>query len=159
MLVCPNCKKEFEDGVSFCSECGSALEAVPAPAPAPEPEPAPAPETAFTYTQPAAEPEAPAAHPKKGLGICSLIFGILSFLCCWIPLISLVFPIVGLATGSSALKAGPLGTAKAGKILSLIALIINIVCFVIIVIFFILALVGGSMGGFEEIFSDFSGSF
>lgn len=158
MLVCPNCKKEFEDGVSFCSECGSPLEAVPAPAPAPEPEPAP--ETAFTYTQPAADPEAPAAHPKKGLGICSLIFGILSYLCCWIPLISLVFPIVGLATGSSALKAGPLGTAKAGKILSLIALILQIVGIVITVVFVIIGIVGGSaMGGFEEIFSDFSGSF
>ncbi|MBL4938591.1 hypothetical protein JK636_23075 [Clostridium sp. YIM B02515] len=25
MLICPNCKSEFEDGVSICSDCGTAL--------------------------------------------------------------------------------------------------------------------------------------
>ena len=37
MSFCPNCNKQFEDGVKFCDACGTALVEAAAPAPAAEP--------------------------------------------------------------------------------------------------------------------------
>lgn len=159
MLTCPNCKAEFEDGALFCAECGTRLESPapqPAPQAAPQPAPQPAPQAApqFVYAQPAEAPAEKKKHPKQGAAVCSLIFGILSWLCCGL---NLIFAIVGLATGSSALKAAPSGMAKAGKILSIITLIISIVGLVISIVTLIIAMVGGatmSGGEFGEIIEE-----
>ncbi len=62
MSNCPNCNKQFEDGVKFCDVCGTALAA----APAPEAAPVAAPEAAPAFKLPF---ELPFGLNKKTLGI------------------------------------------------------------------------------------------
>ncbi|MBR0415363.1 MAG: DUF4870 domain-containing protein [Clostridia bacterium] len=75
MKVCPNCQASYDDSMSFCLQCGTALTDAPAQAaPAPEAQAAPAPEAqaapayaaapAQPYEQAAyAQPAAPVAQP------------------------------------------------------------------------------------------------
>ena len=56
MMECPNCKKQLQDGMKFCDNCGTPLVPVaPAPQPASQPDPQPAPQPA-PQSQPASQP-------------------------------------------------------------------------------------------------------
>lgn len=131
---CKHCGREIPEAMAFCALCGTKKG-----------------DAAPVSNQPAApvQPVAPAVqaekpkHPKKGAAVCSLVFGILSwFTCC----LNLIFAIVGLACGSSALKKGKIGIAKAGKILSLISLIREIVVIVLMIALVVMT-IGGAVAG------------
>ena len=81
-----------------------------------------------TYTPPP-EDTAP-ANSGKGIGIVSLIFGILGLICCFIP----VFSLVGLITGIVGVTKGGKAPAKVGLILSIIALAFFVLAVIITII-------------------------
>ncbi len=81
-----------------------------------------------TYTPPP-EDTAPAQN-GKGIGIVSLIFGILGLVCCFFP----VFSIVGLITGIIGVTKGGKATAKVGLILSIIGLAFFVLSLIIVII-------------------------
>ena len=70
------------------------------------------------------------ASDGKGLGIVSLIFGILGLLCCFFP----VFSIVGLITGILGVSRSGKTIAKVGLILSIIGLAFFLIALVIVII-------------------------
>ena len=70
------------------------------------------------------------ASDGKGVGIVSLIFGILGLLCCLFP----VFSITGLITGIIGVSKGAKATAKVGLILSIIGLVFFLIALVIFII-------------------------
>ena len=110
-MNCPNCNAELQPGATFCTNCGTAIAAEQA--------------------------VVPAQDPGKGQGVASLILGIaglaLPVLCGWCygtgSLLGIICSIIGLIMGSNALKASAAagfqnGSAKAGKICSLIGVIL-----------------------------------
>lgn len=82
----------------------------------------------------------PADKPvSKSTGIVSFIMGLLSVVCPWSILIAIIMGIVGLVLSSKASKAGDTsGFVKAGRILSIIGLILSVLAIVILVVYFIL---------------------
>ena len=76
-VLCGRCRTPIPSNCLFCPRCGSPVGALPA--------------KPFV--------------PKKGLGITSLVFGILSVLFIWNPFLSLPFSITALITGNRAQKA------------------------------------------------------
>lgn len=83
--------------------------------------------TEYTFTEP--EYETSEAIPdKKGLSVTGLVLGIVSLLCCWLPMANGIFAIVGLILSIIGKKK----TSK--KALATWALILNIVGIVLAVI-------------------------
>lgn len=76
------------------------------------------------YTPPAGQP------PKQtdGLGIASMILGILSLICCWVPFLGFLFGIIGLILGLCArrIDGKKSGFAIAGIITSSIGVLLGI---------------------------------
>lgn len=131
---CKHCGREIPEAMAFCALCGTKKgDAAPVSA---------QPAAPVQPVAPAVQAEKP-KHPKKGAAVCSLVFGILSWLTCCL---NLIFAIVGLACGSSALKKGKIGVAKAGKILSLISLIRELVVIVLVIALLVMT-VGGAVAG------------
>lgn len=85
MITCPNCKKELEEGVAFCSECGCKIEPV-----------APVAEVVAEPIAPVVEPVAPVAEAKKE----SPLFVILNFVSKIATIVSAFFGAVAIAAPS-----------------------------------------------------------
>ena len=97
-MFCQNCGKEFQDGVGACPHCGAPVSMVSQPAPV------------QTTSDPGTTPMV--------LGILSIVFA---------GLIGLVLSIIGLKKAGPVLAANPEnGRAKAGKITSIIGLVLSI---------------------------------
>lgn len=144
-MFCSNCGNEFHEG-SVCPVCGVAT----------------------------AVPE-PTKNPGKGQGIAAMVLGIVSLVAsmscpCILPFIGGIVPfitsIVGLVLASKGKKKSdevglPNGNAKAGKIMSITALILVILISLIMLVPFVLVLLGASgefvdgfNRGFNEGFND-----
>lgn len=158
-MYCESCGSFIPDGQSFCSNCGAPAPQPVQPAPqpvqtAPQPvQPAPQPQPVQTapvmpqpaaqpvyqqpvyqqpvYVQPVAAAAAPAASAKRGNGFATagLVFGILTFLFGWLPvvnwlpgLLGVIFSIVGIIKRNASGK----GKAIAGLILAILGLISSI---------------------------------
>lgn len=108
-MFCPKCGAQNPDGATFCATCGEA------------------------FAAPQATVQVPAGAPKvpgKGLGIASLVLGIVAFIIFGIPcsITGLVLGAVGLAKAKAAGMKN--GMALAGVILSIVALGLTLVtCF------------------------------
>lgn len=143
-VFCKHCGFNIPEGDKFCPQCGTRVgETGAQPVPPVQPVQPVQPQVVYVVQ------EEKKQHPRKGRAVCSLVFGILSFIFC-IPF-GLPFSIVGLATGNSALKAGKIGSAKAGKVLSIIALILSIIIVVLSVLCAIGALIGGGAAVFAAL--------
>ena len=76
---------------------------------------------------------APAAAPSNGLGVAALVLGIVALLFCWVPFLGGLVALIGLILGFIArgkVRRGQAtngGMALIGIILSVLALIVNIV--------------------------------
>ena len=118
-MTCKNCGTELEEGVAFCSNCGAQVPAAPNP----------------TYT---VEPQRAATDPGKGLGIVSLILGIVSMVSLGFPAASVVGIILGSIGKKKSAEAGfANGPAKIGTILSIIGLILFVIATVAYIIYYI----------------------
>ncbi len=137
-MICPRCSRQLPDGSKFCDGCGLALTNQ-------------APTQAPTYQQPSPFPNAPQQYPYpqaplvnqpvpgKGLGIASLILGILSVLGGCFLGFNLLLPITGLVLGIVGISQSKKvrmnnGMAVAGLVCSIVALLLNIVISIILVI-------------------------
>lgn len=110
-MFCQNCGRQNPDGTSFCSNCGSALNGAPV-----------APVAPVTPVVPR-----PAEVPGKGLGIASMVVGIISLVMFCTGWFAIICAIVGTALGGVALKkakdAGVKNAmATAGLVCSVVAL-------------------------------------
>ena len=159
MKYCPACNAQNEDTTSFCISCGAALDqAAPpqgyAPPPqgyAPPPQGYPPQQQAYAPPPQGYPPQqqgyppiqqgyapVPPKPPGYGLGIASMILGILALLICYVPWVniaSLVMSIIGLVLAIMAKKknaevGAPPGLATAGLVTSIIALIVSAILFV-----------------------------
>ena len=112
-MFCPKCSKENEENVKFCSKCGTSLTEE--------------------------KKEVKEVKENEGLGVASLVIGIISILFAltlniWtilIPIIGLIFGIVNKATGHKKIS---------GIVLNIIAIILSIIMFFVWTIVFGIAI-------------------
>ena len=133
-MYCPKCGAVCEDGAKFCPSCGNNMNAAPV-------QPAYQQPTQPVYQQPVyqqpvqpvyQQPVATPAVPGKGLGVASMVLGIVSLamFCVWYLAIpcALVGCILGAVSLNKAKQAGMKnGMGTAGLTCSLIALAILII--------------------------------
>ena len=158
MKNCPTCNQPNDDATAFCSSCGAPFEQIsstPPPqgyAPPPQdyaPPPqgyAPPPPQGYApppQGYPPPPPQGYAPPPPKppgyGMGIASMVLGIVALLICyvpWVDIASLVLSIVGLILAIIAKKknaevGAPPGMATAGLVTNIIALVISVIFFVV----------------------------
>lgn len=161
-MFCTQCGNQNPEGANNCVVCGAPLNGADPIQTKPNPNPSYASyeETQFLDQNPYvydnqagnyAIPEAPQQKPGKGLGIASLILGIVSLLlsCCCMPI---PLPIAGLIMGIISKKKAKAvgmknGVATAGVVLCAIALIAAVV-------FMVLGFLGGFAGGFLGAFNE-----
>lgn len=116
-MICNQCGAQLPEGTTVCPNCGAALNAQP------------------QYQQPfQAQPVM--AQPA------TLIWGILSLALCWVPVIGIIFAILGRSKGKAFVRAGGVltGASKVGFILCIPGLILSIFWNVYWLIIFIIAL-------------------
>lgn len=135
MAFCEKCGGSIGEGVAFCPTCGAPDQQAEAAQPAYEQPSYQQP----AYQQPAYQQPAAAEHPKRALCIVTLVLGICSLVLCWAWYLGLPCAIVGMILGKKALEAGEDGMAKAGRIMSIVGLILGCIFFVIFVIGIIIA--------------------
>ena len=108
MLFCTNCGAQNGDNDAFCTNCGAQLNA-----------------PAEVVEQPVVEVVAAEEKKGNGMGIASLICGILGVTCCCgsflAPILSIVFACI------SKKNTGKNGLATAGLILGIIGLVLGVV--------------------------------
>ncbi len=152
-MLCPCCGKEIPDNLSFCTECGAALngsmQAQETAADSTDTTAASAPEQVVNDLPQTAEQVSPAPestvytqpeNPGKTLGIISLVLGIISFTCCGSFVTGIVGIILGFMGRSKSKQAGlSNGMATAGLILSALAVIIALIALVIYIVMCIIA--------------------
>lgn len=163
-MTCPTCGAQLNDGLKFCTQCGTPLQVAEAPvvetpayeAPAYE---APAYEAAPVYEAPAqAAPvyeaptyesapayEAPVAtDPGAGLGKTSKILGIIGIVtsCCGFgSVLAIVALILGIVGGKKSKGAGfENASAKTGLILGIVGIVISAIIYVAYLIYYVVVL-------------------
>ena len=121
-MQCRNCGTENENGVKFCTKCGTEQNPTFVPVGA-------------TPPQVPMSPAAPSSD-GKGAAVASLIFGVLALAFAWwglISIVGLVLAIVGIICAVAARKANNpsiSGLSTGGLVCSIIALAISTIFFV-----------------------------
>lgn len=168
-MTCKHCGYINDGNSGFCAMCGAQLSENTAPQPQQQPaysyedysineqdfnqQPAYAPQQPYAqqpyaqqpYYAPPVEPQ----NPGKGLGIASLVLGIVSFLCCNpLYLFSIIAIICG-AIGRKKSKEVDMknGTATAGLVLGILPIAISVV---ITVVYIVIAVIMIATMGFDE---------
>lgn len=108
MVFCPNCGTQNPDGANCCMKCGTQFVAAP------------------VYAAPAQTP-APATVPGKGLGIASLVCGIVSFFCFGV-ILGILAVVFGGVAKSKGYKGG---MATAGIVLGIIGLALYVLTLIL----------------------------
>jgi hypothetical protein len=131
-MFCVNCGTKIEEGVKFCSGCGTPVVSAGVEI---KQEKA----VNFIQTQPSALPAsgvyqaqntqitASGTTDKKGFAIASLVLGLCSLLAFLLPFLGFPVSIVGLIMGVVGYKSSKKGFAIAGLILSMIGLVATII--------------------------------
>ena len=141
--ICPTCGAANASG-KFCVNCGSAAPEAPAAPVTPEPVQAePVQEAQPVYSQPVysepvyAQPAAQTTSFKTGMGlaIASLACGVMSIILCYCYGFGIPFGIAGLILSGKAVSAGhPSKMPLAGKITSIVGIIIGAILLFVIII-------------------------
>ena len=176
MSFCPKCGAQNEDGMKFCTNCGTRL-AAPQPQPHPQPQtvvqqpvqpaqpvqqpvyyaqpqPQPQPQPVYYAPQPQPAPVAPVKKEvSKGksiagliLGIHSLLFALGALFTCWIPGAGLVW---GLVFGFLGLIMGIISTALKKRGIAIAGIIISAIAIVGAIVFAIIYLVVAGISGLQ----------
>lgn len=154
MKYCSSCGKPMEDNAAFCGACGAPAEAVAAPVAAPVVADAPKPRRNVKSL----------VFSIIGLsfGVLSVIWAVFCLCVCWLPVMGIAYPVAGFMYAVPGIIFSCLskadadrGRAKAGKIMSIISLIL----FGVTLIIGIVALVGVGAGGAEAFLDGFFGVF
>ncbi len=129
MTFCKYCGCQLEDGAMFCVACGqSQADAAPQQAAPQAPVYAQPQQPVYAAPQvPYGNPYAQPSVPGKGLGIASMVLGIISLVMLCFPSVSLICAIIGVALGGVGIaKAKAVGMsngmAVAGLVCSCITL-------------------------------------
>lgn len=95
---------------------------------------------------------APAGKPvSKSSGIVSFIMGLLSVICPWSFFVAIIMSIVGLVLSTKAAKDGDTsGFVKAGRILSIVGLILSLLAILLIICYLIFCVILGIGLGIAE---------
>lgn len=127
-MFCKNCGKQIDDSAMNCPYCGAATANTPNAAPN---MPSQQPYQQQPYQQQPYQQPAPAPTEKKGvgLGVASLILGVLTILMNLIGIVA-----IGLAAG--AITSGVKSKNKAPVIMGVIAIVIAIALIIVNTIFF-----------------------
>ena len=147
MAFCTNCGTQLPEGTKFCPACGAAQNAAPQPAPQP------------VYQQPAQTgatvvinqaPQTAAAQSANqaqldSLASSSMTLGILALIFCAVPIVGIILASNGRkkAKQYELLTGQCTGKAKAGRIMSSIALPFAIIYLILFIIYIIALIVGG----------------
>lgn len=129
-MFCTNCGNNIPDGSLNCPVCGAAMQ---------QPQQPQYQQPVYqqpTYQQPYQQPVAPDNSGSV------LTFGILSMVFSEVPVLGLIFAIIGLSKSGAFARAhggACFGKAKVGRILSIIALIISIIANVL----YLIVILGG----------------
>jgi hypothetical protein len=129
-MICKNCGAQLPDGVTFCTNCGCAVEA-------PQAQPQP------SFTQQVYQTAATATQPNL------LVLGILSLVFAEFGIVGLILGIIGRKKGKAYVAQGGTltGASKVGYILSLVGMIFGIVMvafWAIYILVLIIAAIAGS---------------
>lgn len=134
-MFCPNCGAQNADNAPFCANCGSRFEQQAPAAPVYNPAPGYAP-VAPGYTP------APVANPGKGMGIASMVLGILAILllCTSLTYVAIACAIVGCILGGLGMKKSKEvgmsnGMGVAGLVCSIIALALCVIAIIFVAAF------------------------
>lgn len=117
-MFCNKCGAQIPDGADFCNKCGTPVSGG-------------TPNTTVQhihYNQPPTNPPQP--NPGLGLGIASMVMGILGVLGCWIPIVNIftgILAIIGIILAAISIKKTPLGSSKGMAIAGLVCSIIGTV--------------------------------
>lgn len=129
-MFCPNCGAQNADNAPFCANCGSRFEQAPAAPVAPG------------YTPVGVPPVAPVANPGKGMGITSMVLGILAILllCTSLTWVAIGCAIVGVILGAMGMKKSKEvgmsnGMGIAGLVCSIIALALCVIAIIFVAAF------------------------
>ncbi|MBO4410832.1 MAG: zinc ribbon domain-containing protein [Lachnospiraceae bacterium] len=149
MAFCTNCGAQIADGAKFCPNCGAAQGAAPQPVQQPvyqQPAAQPAAQPVQQVVIQQAAPQQPANQAQlDSLASSSLTLGILAMIFCSVPIVGIILASNGKkkAKQYELLTGQCTGKAKAGRILSSIALPFAIIALICWIIYGIIAIVGG----------------
>lgn len=131
-MYCKNCGNNVADGLAYCDVCGADMNA-----------------DVTSYEENVVE-SVPAVDPGKGLGIASMVMGIVGFTCCNpFGLVGLIGLILGIVANKKSKAAGFKNTfATVGIIICAITIALGLIASIILVVVygasFITALVGST---------------
>lgn len=119
-MFCSHCGAQNADNTAFCSNCGANLTQ---------------PTATPVNGQPAGYPAAAGSIPGKGLGIASMVLGIIALVMFCTGWFAMICALVGVVLGGIALKkakdAGMKnGMAVAGLVCSIVALAIDVMVYI-----------------------------
>ena len=157
-MICKNCGAQLPDGVAFCTNCGTAVEA-PQQEPQPQPQPQPA-QPAYqqpAYQQPVYQQPQPVyqqpmyAQPVAGEQPNILVLGILSVAFLggfFTSLVGMILGIVGRKKGKAYIAQGGTltGKSKVGFILSKLGFIFGLIETIGVVIYIIVMIIAAIAG-------------
>lgn len=133
-MICPNCGNQNADGTTFCTNCGSNLNAAPNYYQQP---------AQNNYQQPTQAPmsvENPAAGKALALGIIALCL-------CWLPIASIILGIFALKAGKEAIAYSNQGYNKRpmGIIAKVFGIVSIVLCSIYTVYWIVILVAGGAV--------------
>ncbi len=160
-MFCKNCGKEILDNAAFCTYCGAQSATPQQPVQQPQPvyqqptyqQPQQPVYQQPSYQQPAYQQSGYASAPYespegKSAATAALVWGILSFVLCAVPILGFVFGIIGIKKANTAKKLGVKnGTVTAGLVFAILGLIAGIIWTIYWIVALIILIVAGSYAG------------
>ena len=116
LIYCSHCGKQVSDKAAACPHCHANLHTAQ-----------PAPQTSYQQSVSTTQQSVFVNVPTKssnGIGTAGLVFALLGFFFCWVPVLGWVIWFLGLLFSFIGLFKSPRGCAIAGFIISIIDLII-----------------------------------
>lgn len=143
MKQCASCGSMLADDTKFCPKCGapaeSALQVPQQPAAGAgyvQPGQGAAPQNMPPYGYGAPVPAQAPQKPMNGIGLAGMIFGIFTYIFCWVPVFGLILGLVGVILSGVGLgrreRCSLNGFAIAGLVLSILGLVVALIMTIVV---------------------------